>query len=149
MTVRCRARWGHKHGGKHEVFYWVCTFANNQHNAAQELEAGNENIAKNPFAVAITYIANTRSNHPTEDFHVVSIQDDNQGGPLGSVRENNLFTLGRGWCVFEMEWSLREVFPFVPPFAFCCFVPLRDAVTQGTNRTWHWRACPCFLVTGT
>eukprot|EP00946_MAST-07B_sp_MAST-7B-sp1_P000429 g429.t1 len=79
---------------KEDTYYWVCTFANNQHRVSEEL--GGE-IDEGPFAVAISDV---KSRHG----QVVAVQDDSKPSQ---------FTLSRGWCVFEMEFSLLQQMPIV------------------------------------
>lgn len=79
---------------KEDTYYWVCTFANNQHRVQEELGG---KIDEGPFAVAIS---DAKARHG----QVVAVQDDSKP---------NQYTLSRVWCVFEMEFSLLEQMPIV------------------------------------
>jgi hypothetical protein len=72
------------------TFYWVCTFANNQHDPKHDIaEAGPADGWG--FAKALNVAQS-----------VVSIQDDTQVGS---------FTLYRAWCAFEFWWAMRKGYP--------------------------------------
>lgn len=77
--------WASKHSDE-DVRYWVCTFANNQHRASEEL---GDKPQDSPFAKAIVMSQ-----------EVVPVQDD-------AVASLSL-TLNRIWCVFEMQWALEQ-----------------------------------------
>ena len=72
------------------TFYWVCTFANNQHDPKHDI--AEEGPADGwGFAKALNVAKS-----------VVSIQDDTQVGS---------FTLYRAWCAFEFWWAMRKGYP--------------------------------------
>jgi hypothetical protein len=81
-----------------DVFYWICTFANNQHNAAAELGDSPET---GPFAKAIETVKRKKG-------ETLAIQDD-----LLSPAASASFTLTRAWCVFEMAVTLENKMPLV------------------------------------
>jgi len=63
------------------TYYWICTFANNQHEGKIAADMG-KGITDAPFYRGIQIAK-----------EVISVQDDTQGAQ---------FTLRRAWCVFEM-----------------------------------------------
>lgn len=78
-----------KHAATDKVYYWICTFANNQHN----LDALQVPVDETPFVSAIK-IAN----------EVLAVQDDE----LARQR----YTLRRPWCVLEFEMAYETSTPF-------------------------------------
>lgn len=97
-TVQAHFKKNHAGGDKKTVYYWVCTFANDQHNMAGggALDAA---VDQGPFAKAIDASKG-----------VLSIQDDAQS-------EGKLITLHRAWCVFEMVYADKKGKAVVMGFA--------------------------------
>lgn len=86
-----------KEGKKTEAtyYFWVCTFANNQH----DVKLG-DTVDESPFAAALDHAKK-----------MIIIQDD----PLAQAELDGSgaakiwsFTLRRAWCVFEMHWALLK-----------------------------------------
>ena len=93
FRTRVKGKLKGKDGGEKtedNTFYWVCTFANNQHDPKHDIaEAGTPD--QWGFAKALNVAKS-----------VVSIQDDTQEGS---------FTLYRAWCAFEFWWAMRKGYP--------------------------------------